>query len=88
MSFSEIQFQDRVDQQIEMILMILLKANAFIDMCAAANDSDSNVTQISTVDEMIDSLKDSYVMESQRKHHATVLNQKYEEKLEESVELF
>jgi len=87
-SFDEIQFQDRVAQQIEMLTGAISKANSFMEECAKALDPTSDAELKSSMEAIIDSLQEKYVMESQHKHHAEALNQEYQEKEITKVEFF
>ncbi|MDD4616854.1 MAG: hypothetical protein PHW76_07080 [Alphaproteobacteria bacterium] len=87
-SYAEIQFQDRVSQQIEMLLKALAKSNVVFEQCAGALSPDARTEPSTTMELVIDSLEEDYVMESQHKHHAKALNQSYEDKIIEKVELF
>jgi hypothetical protein len=87
-SFAEIQFQDRVAQQIEMVLGALSKSTVVFDQCAAALETGSTASMTITMSDVVSSLQQEYVMESQHKQHAKALNQEYEEKVVPKVELF
>jgi hypothetical protein len=86
--FAEIQFQDRVSQQIEMVLGALSKEHELINECSESFDVNSKANLTLSIEAIIEGLREKYVMVSQHKLHAQVFNQGYKESTRSNVEIF